>query len=301
VLPNLYQASVLKETLHWAKSEFQELEILNLEPFGQCLILDKRIQSASLDEFIYHECLVHPAMLAHPEPKTVFIGGGGEGATAREVLRHKSVERVVMVDIDKEVVEQCREHLLKHHAGSFDDPRLELHYDDAKNVLEESECKFDVIILDLADPMEEGPCYLLYTVRFYEMVKTKLNTGGVFITQSGPASLLTMQHVFTPIYKTLKKVWGEKVYPSVVHIPSFADCYGFNLFADIDVKSVDPDEIDNKIAERIEGGAAALTFYDGETHRGIYSVPKYVRVGFEKEQRIITEQTPLFVMNGEYC
>ena len=101
VLPNLYQASVLKETLHWAKSEFQELEILDLDPFGQCLVLDKRIQSASvsslcvqttlfirvsnsfllpqLDEFIYHECLVHPAMLAHPNPKTVFIGGGGEG------------------------------------------------------------------------------------------------------------------------------------------------------------------------------------------------------------------------------
>lgn len=79
-------------------------------------------------------------------------------------------------------------------------------------MLQEYQSKFDVIILDLADPMEEGPCYLLYTVEFYEMVKTKLNPGGVFITQSGPASLVTMRHVYTPIYKTLQKVRTSPLY-----------------------------------------------------------------------------------------
>ena len=132
-----------------------------------------------------------------------------------------------------------------------------------------------MIILDLADPMEEGPCYLLYTVEFYEMVKTRLNPGGVFITQSGPASLITMKHVYAPIYKTLvkvtllhpyaslhthhqhhlhNKVWKDKVYPSVVHIPSFADCYGFNLFSgSVNMKDIHPSEIDKLIEERIEG------------------------------------------------
>ncbi len=71
------------------------------------LLLDGKSQSAEADEFVYHELLVHLALLLHPNPRTVFIAGGGEGATAREALRHKSVEKVVMVDIDK-VCTRCQ-------------------------------------------------------------------------------------------------------------------------------------------------------------------------------------------------
>jgi len=165
-------------------------------------------------------------------------------------------------------------------------------------VLEESEQGYDVIILDLADPVEEGPCYLLYTVKFYQMVKKKLNPGGVFVTQSGPASLVTMSIVFTPIHKTLTQVWGDNVYGSVVHIPSFADCYGFNVACDVNVRDMSAELINQRIAERIEGGASALKFYDGQAHKGLYSMPKYLRTAVENEQRIITKHSPLFVNNG---
>merc|ERR1719223_2002292 len=129
--------------------------------------------------------LVPPAMLLHPTgAKNVYIGGGGEGSTAREVMRHKSVEKCVMVDIDEVVVDFCKKHLDENHAA-FADPRLDLVIDDAKGWLERSELMFDVIIMDLDDPLEGGPCYQLYTTEFYQMLKSKLNPGGIVVTQSG--------------------------------------------------------------------------------------------------------------------
>ena len=102
---------------------------------SQVLLLDGKLQSAEADERVYHECLVHPALLHHPNPKKVFICGGGEGSTAREVLKHKSVEKVVMVDIDRVVCEFCEKHL-EDNAETFKDPRLDLIIDDAKAQLE---------------------------------------------------------------------------------------------------------------------------------------------------------------------
>lgn len=123
------------DTIFKGESDFQTVEIVRTEPFGVCLLLDGKMQSTEADEWIYHECLVHPAMLLHPNPKKVFICGGGEGATAREVLRHKSVEQVIMVDIDEIVCRHCAEHLPKNK-DAFANPKLELIHDDARAQLE---------------------------------------------------------------------------------------------------------------------------------------------------------------------
>merc|ERR1719230_321586 len=163
----------VERTLGSATSEFQHVDVMDLEPFGRTLVIDGLMQSCRVDEFVYHECLVHPAMLFHPNPKNVYIGGGGEGSTAREVLRHKSVEKCVMVDID-----------------------------DAKAWIEKSDMKFDVIIMDLDDPLEGGPCYQLYTTEFYKTIKSKLNPGGILVTQSGQAGIEQHHLVFSPINRT---------------------------------------------------------------------------------------------------
>lgn len=115
------------------QSKWQSVDVCDLKPFGRALIIDGLIQSTQVDEFVYHECLVHPSMLHHPNPQTVFIGGGGEGSTAREVLRHKSVTKCVMVDIDSEVVQFCKDHL-PENTEAFADPRLELVIEDAQKV-----------------------------------------------------------------------------------------------------------------------------------------------------------------------
>src|SRR3990172_3514495 len=106
--------------IHYAShTKYQRMEIMDSGSYGRCLVLDGKMQSSITDEFIYHEALVHPALLTHPNPKRVFIVGGGEGATLREVLRHKSVEYCMMVDIDQEVVEKSKEFLYEWHQGEF--------------------------------------------------------------------------------------------------------------------------------------------------------------------------------------
>jgi spermidine synthase len=115
----------VKSVLHSSRSAYQQIDVLETEAFGRCLILDGRVQSAEADEFIYHEALVHPAMVTHPDPRQVLILGGGEGATLREVLRHRTVERAVVVEIDPQVIEISRRYLPEWSDGAFDDPRAE--------------------------------------------------------------------------------------------------------------------------------------------------------------------------------
>ena len=154
--PGLRVSYGLKAVLNSTQSKFQTVDVVDLAPFGRALLIDGLMQSSQVDEFVYHESLVHPAMLMHTRPTTVYIGGGGEGSTAREVLRHASVERCVMVDIDPDVVRFCRDHLTEN-AAAFADPRLDLRIDDARAVLEKSpDVKYDVIIMDLDDPLEGG-------------------------------------------------------------------------------------------------------------------------------------------------
>src|ERR1035437_6432787 len=116
----------LRKILVQTKTKFQSVLLADMAAFGRCLIIDGEIQSAEHDEFIYHECLVHPALSVHPRPRHVLILGGGEGATAREVLRHPGVHRVTMVDIDGDVVQFCKTHLAHWHQGAFSDPRTRL-------------------------------------------------------------------------------------------------------------------------------------------------------------------------------
>ena len=186
ITPDLLQAERV-ERVHFAgRTEYQDVTIQDTACFGRSLVLDGKTQSTELDEFIYHEALVHPALISHPEPRSVFIAGGGEGATAREVLAHRSVRRVVMVDIDSEVVELCRRFLPNHHQGAFDDPRLSLLHADAFAFLEESTETFDVAVIDVPDPLEGGPACLLYTREFYGLLRSRLNPGGAMVAQSGP-------------------------------------------------------------------------------------------------------------------
>jgi thermospermine synthase len=269
-------------------SEFQTVELVDLKPFGRSLVIDGLLCSSRLDEFVYHESLVHPSMLLHPTgAKTVFIGGGGEGSTAREVLRHHSVEKCVMVDIDGVVVDFCRKHL-EENTEAFADPRLELIIDDAKKWIENSEMKFDVIIMDLCDPLEGGPCYQLYTTEFYATLKSKLNPGGIMVTQSNEASLKFYQQVFSPIHNTLKSVFDNVIAYSQF-IDSFLGEWGWNMALTapdaVAPKSLSPQTVDALIAERIQGD---LKFLDGQSWLGLWALTKQHREMLKKETCVMS-------------
>src|SRR4030043_485760 len=136
----------IDEVLYEGQTKYQSARIVRSRNLGICLVLDDKIQSSERDEFIYHEALVQPAMIAHPKPEKVFIAGGGEGATLREVLRHKTVKKAEMVDIDGEVTLLCQKYLPAHSGGALKNKGAAFSHVDARQYLENSKDKFDVVI-----------------------------------------------------------------------------------------------------------------------------------------------------------
>ena len=292
VSPDLAVMLRLKSILFSGSTAYQKVEVLDSDLFGRTLVLDGKTQSTEADEFIYHESLVHPAMLFHPNPRSVFIGGGGEGGTLREVLAHSTVERATMIDLDREVVDLCRAHLPDHHQGSFDDSRVTLRHEDARAYLKSDGEGYDVIVLDLVDPLEEGTAYLLYTGEFYSMAKSRLNPGGILVTQSGPAGLPNHQECFTTIFHTLSEVFSHAA-AAQVHVPAFQTLWGFTIASDAPLPQRPESDIDATISQRVN---KTLRHYDGETHRGMFALPKFLRESMAAETRINRDDHPVFMI-----
>ncbi|MCP5006990.1 MAG: polyamine aminopropyltransferase [Planctomycetes bacterium] len=279
----------IKGTLYHGESEIQEIVVAESECYGRCLILDNEFQSAELDEYVYHESLVQPALILHPAPEKIAIIGGGEGAALREVLRHRSVKKAMMVDIDEKVVECSREYLPSFHAGAFSDERTVLLFGDGRKFLAESDEKFDAIIIDITCPLEGGPSYKLFTREFYEVVKNRLTPQGVFAIQASTTSPIA-SYTYSVLNRTLKEVFTN-VFPYAAYVPFFAMLWGFSLATDnLDPTLLSREEIDRRINERVSGD---LGFYDGTTHQALFNLPKYVRKSLSAQTHVNLDDSPL--------
>lgn len=289
--PDLAMLHRVDASLYAGRSSYQVIEVLRTRAFGVCLILDDKIQSSEADEFIYHEALVQPALLAHPGPRRVLIAGGGEGATLREVLRHRSVEKATMVDLDEQVVSVCKQYLPSWSAGAFDDPRTELIIGDARAFVETCGRVFDVIVIDLPDPIEASPARLLYTREFYAAVRKCLSPGGIMTVQCESSRWFDLDE-HAAIVRTLRDVF-RFVAPYSAHIPSFTTMWGFATASDsLDPTTLSRDEVDSRIAQR---GLDSLRSYDGATHIGMFSLPRHIRAALDSGGRVITDSAPLSV------
>ena len=280
----------IKRELFNYKSAYQQVAIYELSELGTTLVLDSKIQAAEADEYIYHEALVHTGLLAHEHPKSVFIAGGGEGATLREVLRHRSVEHVTMVEIDEAVVKACRIHLRSFHMGSFTDPRLRLHFADARVYLQSCVDTYDAIIVDVSDPEELAPSRMLFTREFYRLCSSRLNKKGVIIVQGDIVGTNRTQ-LFIPITSTLRGVFAN-VFPYWAHVPSFHYPWGFVVAS----TQSDPSQFDYAgdaaVRHRIAG---ELRYYDSITHKMSSLFTKSVRDGLNSSvSRQLTDAGPLF-------
>jgi len=270
-----YTAHAIRRQICRERSDYQEIDILETEAYGKCLVLDGEVQSYEADEHIYHECLVHPAFLLHPGPRQVLVVGGGEGATVREVLKHRSVQRVIMAELDPQVVEACRRHLPGFHAGAFDHPAVRFHFGDGRAYVENCSEKFDAVILDLTNPIGDSLSARLFTVEFYGLVQRVLNPRGVVVVQSDAVSLYGLTS-FATIYRTIREVF-PRVYVGATYMPSFTTDWSFTIAGDGDLR--DPltfsvSEVDELLRERL---VAPTRFYDGYAHQRMFYLPRYVR------------------------
>jgi spermidine synthase len=282
----------IRRTIVEARTKFQHVEIMETHPYGKVLVLDGRIQSSQAEDFIYHEALVHPGMLASERaPETGLVIGGGEGATLREMLRYPSIRRAVMVDIDDEVVALCKKHLPEMHQGAFEDTRSELRHEDARAYLEHTSERFDFITIDLVEPLEEGPACLLFTKEFYTLVRDRLTPGGALTLQAGMTKLGELDF-FSCINRTLREV-----FPVVAGYQTFMSCFGTPWGFITATKKVDPVRqdvatVDRLIAERVKG---PMGYWDGQTHQHAFHLPKHIRAAIDAQTRVVTDAHPLIV------
>ena len=263
----------IKRTLFSGRSPFQKVDVVETEALGCALLLDELWMTAEKIEKSYHEYIVHPTLTTAPSIERVLIIGGGDGGTAREVLRYPGVKSVQMVEIDGMVVQACKDHLPDPEAA-WDDPRLEVIIGDGiKWVAEAAEKSYDVVIVDGSDPV--GPAVGLFDRTFYANCARILKPEGVFVSQAESPTLLRDVHLemLLALEESFQRV--HPFYGTVSIYPGGA--WGW-VYAS---QSVDPLEI---LEERIAPIEAITEIYNRDIHRGAFAVPNHIRRGLEERR-----------------
>ncbi len=249
---------------------YQRLEVFETPQLGRMFRLDGCNMTSELDEYFYHENLVHPAALAQNAPKAALVVGGGDGGSIEELLKHPTIARVVMAELDAEVVRIARAHFQTVHRGALDDPRLEIRIGDGFALLNESDEKFDLVLMDLTDPV--GPAAALYTTDFYRAAKRVLS----------PAGTLSL-HLGSPFFHPERFVTGMRrlaevfaiVRPYFVPIPLYGANWGMACASQrTDPLALSAKEVDTRLGER---GIAHLQYFNGDMHRACFALPNFVR------------------------
>ena len=252
------------------QTRFQKMQVYDTPQYGRLLRLDGLNMTSERDEFVYHENLIHPAASAHAGPKKVLIIGGGDGGSAEEALKHPSVEEVTMVEIDADVIKVAKELFGAVHNGVFDNPKLRVLVDDGLRFVRETRDKFDLIVLDLNDPM--GPAEALYSTEFFQQCRLVLAPGGALTLHMG--SPAARPDRVTEISGRLNSVF-RIVRPYTMFVPLYGSLWAMACASDkLDPKSFTADEIDRRIEHR---KLIQLQYYNGETHEGVFALPNFVR------------------------
>lgn len=256
----------VKETLYHGESEFQTIDVIDTEGFGRMLLLDGMVMTTEQDEFVYHEMISHIPLLSHPSPEQVLVIGGGDGGTIREVLKHPSVKRAVLCEIDGKVVE-ISEKFLPTIAGKLRDPIVEMQIRDGVAYIAEQKNAFDVILIDSTDPL--GPGEGLFTEEFYNNVKAALKPGGIVVPQS--ESPIADKREIQMVYSLLRKVF-PKVHAYIGPIPTYPGGFWSWAFCSCDVNPLD--YINEPLASELEKNTK---YYNREIHKAAFALPNFIK------------------------
>ena len=269
-LYNGYTQGMSVEKVYFEKNtDHQRLMIFHNAVFGRVMVLDGIVQTTENDEFIYHEMLAHVPILAHGNVKRVLVIGGGDGGILREVIKHRLLETIIQVEIDRSVIEISREYLPKHSAGAFDDPRVSVVIEDGMVFVRDTPEQFDVIISDSTDPI--GPGEVLFTRDFYSVCYRCLKPGGVFVAQNGVVFHQPDEVENSAQY--LANIFNDWHFYSA-SVPSYVG--GIMAFAwasdDLEKRLVKLDILE----ERYRVSGIQTRYYTPEIHRASFALPKYV-------------------------
>ena len=252
------------------RSPHQAVEVHDSAHFGKLFRLDGHFMTSEMDEFFYHENLVHMPALTHPSPERALIIGGGDGGSAEELLKHPSIRSVLLCEIDLAVVDIARKYLQTVHKGAFEDGRLTVKIGDGFRHVQESEEQYDLIVLDLTDP--GGPSESLYTADFYRACALRLK----------PLGAMTL-HLASPVAHPERirsclaglRTAFPLVTPYLTTIPLYGGLWMMACVSQtLDPRGLSAREVDRRISQR---GLRNLRYYNGDMHRAALALPNFVR------------------------
>ena len=270
--PNVRFSMKVEKQLYTGRSEFQKIDILKTTEFGKILTLDGLVMLTEKDEFIYHDMITHVAMATNPKIRKVLVIGAGDGGTVRELTKYKAIEQIDMVEIDKMVVDVCKEYL-PLTASKLDDPRVNLYFEVGLKFVRNKENEYDLVIVDSTDPF--GPGEGLFTKEFYGNCYKALNEEGILVNQHESPfyeeDALSMKRSHQRIIKFFPIC---HVYQ--VHIPTYPSGHWLFGFAS---KKFNPIEDLDAVAWNKLG--LKTKYYNTEVHVGSFALPNYVKEQLE--------------------
>ncbi|MEX2600683.1 MAG: polyamine aminopropyltransferase [Balneolaceae bacterium] len=264
----------VKAKLFSEQTEYQLVEVFETDTWGNLLVIDGMVMLSEQDEFVYHEMLSHTALFTHPDPKRVLIIGGGDGGTAREVMKHPGIRRVDMVEIDEAVVRASKKFL--PDVGDFDNPKLKVHFEDGISFVQNVTEPYDLIIVDGSDP--EGPAEGLFARSFIEACYQALSPDGVLSTQTESPWIASYHPSMNRVYGALESLF-QYASPYLCYIPLYPSGMWSMICAS---KRSDPTgEATLERSTKGVPGLSGLKYYNPEVHLGAFALPDFVRTIFE--------------------
>jgi spermidine synthase len=251
------------------QSAYQRIELHETNAMGRMLSLDGAFMLSERDEFIYHECMVHVPALAHADPKRALVLGGGDGCTAREFLKHPSIESVMVAELDPAVVALCHGNFFDINGRAFDDPRVRVEIGDALDLLRNSDVRYDIIVMDLTDP-DDAESAPLYSTETYQLIRDRLTVDGVLSLHIGSAFFHPER--FASTLRDLRTVFKE-VHAYKAFMPTYGAEWGMACAS----MRTDPRTLNEAtIAQRLAGrGITDLRFYSPRVHASLFAWPAY--------------------------
>jgi spermidine synthase len=248
-------------TLHTEKTQYQEMALIETKQFGRMLVLDGTVQTTIEDEFVYHEMITHIPLFTHANPKRTLVIGGGDGGAIREILKHPSIEKAVLVEIDGRVVEVSKKYL-PEISCALEDKRVEVNIADGIKYVQEHRKEFDVILVDSTDPV--GPAVGLFAVDFYKSIYEALNDDGIFVAQT--ESPFFHKDLIRNVFKDVKSVFPiARLYTCA--IPTYPSGYwSFTMGS----KKYDPLKTDISRIPEID-----TKYYCPEIHKAVFALPRF--------------------------
>lgn len=267
--PEVAHGFTLRQPPVLIPSAYQRIEWHDTKAMGRMLALDGAFMLSERDEFIYHECMVHVAALAHVDPKRALVMGGGDGCVARELLKHASIEEIVVAELDPEMVTSCREHWSDVNDHAFDDPRVRVEIGDALAFLRNSTLRYDIIVMDLTDP-DGGESTPLYATEAYQLIRDCLPPEGVLSLHLGSAFFHPER--FATTLRDLRTVFTE-VHAYKAFMPTYGAEWGMACASmRTNPRVLSEAAIAQRLAQR---GIDDLRFYTPRVHASLFAWPGY--------------------------